>query len=78
MSLQPHEIELNKIERDAGEEALAYIAFRKEAVARVKECFLHDGDLIDLLNTLDLEYSDEVSLVNWQINDIVNIAVKGE
>ena len=46
-------------------------AFKPYCIERVKECLSTKGDLVDLINTLDLEYDPCDSLENDQINEIV-------
>ena len=75
MSLESFEIDRNKQEQDEQNMELQWKAFKPDAVARVKECFNEDGDLVDLVNTLDLEYDEDESLSNTQINEIVFEAV---
>lgn len=77
MSLQPHEIELNNIERAEFNASIKYEAFKKEAIEIVRECLLSRGDLVDTLNTLDLEFDEYESLSNDQINEIVLAAAGG-
>lgn len=49
-------------------------SFKKDAVQRVEDCLENNGDLVDLINTLDLEYSASDSLLNEQICEIVRSA----
>jgi len=71
MSLQPHEVALSHKEQDELNAEIAYEAFKPDAIERVKECLDNDGDLMDLINTLDLEYDEYENLSNEQINEIV-------
>lgn len=77
MSLQPHELDLIRREQDEQNLEIQFEAFKPDAVFRVKECFKNNGDLVDLINDLDMEYDSYESLSNSQINEIVLEAIKG-
>jgi len=66
-----HDNERTKIEQDEQNAQYQWEAFKPDATDRVSECFENDGDLVDLINTLDLEYDELESLSNKQINEIV-------
>jgi len=57
---------------------LNWTSFKHDAVSRVSECLENNGDLVDLLNTLDLEFDKYDSLSNSQICEIVLEATKME
>jgi len=69
--LQSHEIDYNKKEQVERNRELQYQAFKYDAVSRITRCFEGNGDLVDLINDLDLEFDDYDSLTNSEINEIV-------
>ena len=62
---------LDKQYQDEKNEQIKWESFRSDATSRVEQCFSEDGDLIDLINTLDLEYDNNDSLSHSQINEII-------
>lgn len=79
MSLQPHEIELSRREQDERNAEIEYSAFKLDAIYRAKFCLKTEGDLVDLINELDLEWmedDDHSNLSNVQINEIVMTAAR--
>jgi len=66
-----HTLEREKEEQLEANAQLQWEAFSPDAVERVQECFEKKGDLVDLINTLDIEYDKVDSLSNEQINEIV-------
>lgn len=75
--VERHEIEDLRREKEEQEKVEKWNAFFPEAVARIKECLENDGDLVDEINTLDLEYDDVDNLENKDINETVINAVRG-
>lgn len=71
MSLQPHELELSRREQDEINYNLALEAFEPDAIDRIVDCLKNKEDLIDLLNTLDLEYDRYESLPNDVISRMI-------
>ena len=69
--MQQHEIDTEKIEQDEKNDEIAFEAFKSDAINRMKDCFNNNGDLVDLINTLDMEFDGYDSLPNEQINEIV-------
>jgi len=67
---------LDKQYQDEKEYELKWNSFKSDAVNRVEECLGNNGDLVDLINDLDLEFDDYDSLTNEQINEIVLSATK--
>lgn len=74
--LERHELEDQHREQQDYEQTLRWEAFRPDAVAQIKECLEKDGDLVDLINDLDLNYDECDSLTNSEINKLVIEAVK--
>ena len=74
--IDTYALELNKRDQDEWNRHIAWIDFREDAVAQVKECIEKDGDLRDLINTLDLNFDEYDSLKDSEINGIVYDAVK--
>ncbi len=74
--MERHEIEMNKREQDEANRNIAWTSFREYAVDMVADCLKEDGDLLDLINDLDLEYDQYDSLENKDINAIICDAVK--
>ena len=73
--MERHELEdINREAKDI-EHTLRWEAFRPDAIFQVKECLENNGDLVDLLNELDLNYDEYDSLTNSEINEIVTKAV---
>lgn len=68
---------LDKQYQDEKNYELKWTSFKTDAIKRVKDCFENNGDLVDLINELDLEFDDYDNLSNEQINEIVLEAVKG-
>jgi len=52
-------------------ETIRWEAFYPDAVDLVEACLKNDGDLVDLLNTLDLMFDEYDSLTNEEVNKIV-------
>ena len=73
--MQPHELEDIKREAQDIEQTMKWEAFRPDAVEQIAECIRKDGDLIDLINELDLYYDEYYSLINEEINTLVVEAV---
>lgn len=67
---------MRQIYREEKNAQLRWDSFYPDAVAQVKECLEKDGDLMDLINELDLNYDEYDNLENSEINDIVINAVK--
>ena len=65
---------LDKQYQDEKNAELKWNAFKNDAVQRVEECLENNGDLVDLLNRLDLEWDQYESLSNEQIIYIVRSA----
>ena len=71
--LERHEIDRLKEEIEAQNDE-DYLFF-ENATSRVTECLLNGGDLVDVINDLDIEFSSWINLSNVQINKIVTLAV---
>ena len=69
--MESHEIDHNKKEQEELNAHYQYEAFKPDSIDRISECFENNGDLVDLINTIDLEYDEYESLTNEQINEIV-------
>ena len=65
---------LDKQYQDEKNYELKWSSFKNDAVKRVEECLENNGDLVDLLNRLDLEWDQYESLSNEQIIYIVRSA----
>lgn len=73
--LERHELEDLHREKQDYEQTLRWEAFKPDAIAQIKECLEKDGDLLDLINDLDLHYDEYDSLTNKDINQLVIEAV---
>lgn len=77
IQLQRHELDDLHTEAQDYEQTLRWNSFKPDAVAQVTECLEKGGDLLDLINNLDLNYDEYDSLTNKEVNEIVIEAVKG-
>jgi len=73
--MERHEIEDIRREAQDIEQTMKWEAFRPNAVEMIAECLRNDGDLVDLINDLDLNYDEYNSLTNSDINTLVIDAV---
>lgn len=76
MNLERFEVDNLHREKQDFEQTLRWEAFRPDAIYQITECLQKDGDLMDLINDLDLNYDEYDSLTNAEINSLVTEAVK--
>lgn len=73
--IERHEIEDKKREEQDTEQTLRWEAFYPDAIEQIRECFKNNGDIVYLINYLDLHFDDYDSLSNEDINFLVCSAV---
>lgn len=67
---------LNQLDREEKNAELRWSSFSKDAIERMRDCLEEDGDVLDLINTLDIEFDSYENLSNSEIVEIILKAAK--